>query len=105
MKNFTSSKLVVLFSLLLVFSNANATLIFTDIIVSSNSISFTVDGDLTGYTAPTTADRQRFFTVGYSDSLCTGCVNFGVNPNTISQSVFSNMNITSSGYTGKWGLE
>ena len=86
--------------------NANAALIFTDINITSNSLSFTIDGDMTGYTAPTTTVRQQYFAVGYSDSLCSGCSSdFGANPNNISQSIFSNQNISSSGYTGKWGAE
>ena len=73
-----------------------AALVFSNIIVTPNSLTFTVDGDLSGVSAPAQLDNQ--FSIRYLGDLWTGLPDFS--PNTWSTSVFDNETLIVPGNTG-----
>ena len=89
----------ILFSLVSIFfvtSSAQATLIFSNVTYTANSVSFRTIGDLSGYAIP---DRPQFFSIGFEGDLFTS----GVNPNiSWSNSIFEGATIDINGYSGNW---
>lgn len=79
-------------------TSANATLLFSDIVLTSRSISFTIDGDMTGYT-PTPGSNLRQFSILFSGDFWTGAQG-DYSRNTFSTSLFDNVGISYSGNTG-----
>jgi len=80
----------------LVASNAaHAVFIFSDVSYTANSVTFTIDGDMTGYAAPSYGYQ---FSLGFQGDIWAGPLS-GINytPNSWSTSVFDNRFITSSG--------
>jgi hypothetical protein len=77
---------------------ASATFIISDVSLTSNSVTFTIDGDMTGYSEPS---YQPFeFNLQYSGDIFVS--DGGYAPNTWSGSVFDNATISSQGNTGTW---
>lgn len=80
-------------------SSANATLIFSDVDVQSDSIAFTVDGDMTGYTAPGGWLGNLYnFNLRYTGDLWAGG-NAAV-ANVWSNEVFDGLSLSNDGNTG-----
>jgi hypothetical protein len=81
---------------MLVASNsAHAVFIFSDVSYTANSVTFTIDGDMTGYAAPTSTNQ---FSLGFQGDIWAGPTT-GTNytPNSWSSSVFDNRTITNNG--------
>lgn len=78
---------------------ANAAFTFSDVQVTSHSVSFKIDGDMTGYAAPAYGNQ---FSIRYSGGLWVGGNNFM--PNTWNQSVFDNKSLADNGNTGGFNL-
>ncbi len=75
-------------------STAQATLIFSDVSYTENTVSFRTTGDLSGYVLP---ERQNFFSLGFEGDLFTS----GLNPNiSWSNGIFENSTVNNSGYAG-----
>ncbi|MFK7730900.1 MAG: hypothetical protein AB8B48_04695 [Pseudomonadales bacterium] len=79
-------------------TSANATLLFSDIVLTSRSISFTVDGDMTGY-VPSAGSNLRQFSILFSGDFWTGALG-DYSSNTWSTSLFDNKSISFAGNTG-----
>lgn len=79
-------------------TSANATLIFSDIVLTSRSISFTVDGDLSGFT-PDPGTNRRQFSILFSGDFWVGAIG-AFSRNTWSTSPFDNVGILFAGNTG-----
>lgn len=75
---------------------ANATLVFTDVSHTSNSVTFTVNGDLSGYTIPSGDEHQ--FGLQYTGDLWAG--SNAVSSNSWSQPVFDSTSFLNQGNTG-----
>ena len=80
-------------------TSANAVFNFSDISYTQNSITFTIDGDMTGYSIPAGLYIDQFSISFYGDFFN---LNSGYFPNTWSASVFDNKTIKKSGNTGSW---
>jgi hypothetical protein len=74
---------------------AHAVLTFTDVSYSSNSLSFSVSGDMSGYAPPA---QQLLFTILYEGDMWAGPA--ALTPNTWNQKVFTNLSLTNQGNTG-----
>src|SRR5512145_455165 len=74
----------------------HAAFIFSDVEVTSNSVTFTIDGDMTGYVGSSSYLDQ--FSIVYVGDLWTGATAFS--SNTWSSSVFDNESILINGNTG-----
>lgn len=85
-------------ALVLLSSNvANATFIFSDISYTANSLTFTIDGDMQGYTQPTPVIYgQTEFSVRFLGNILTGLA--ATSANTWSRSPFDNETIDNSGF-------
>lgn len=79
-------------------TSANATLLFSDIVLTSRSISFTVDGDLVGYT-PSPGTSLRQISILFSGDSWNGAPG-AYSANTWSSSLFDNVGISFPGNTG-----
>ena len=79
---------------------ANSALVFSDVQVTSHSISFKVNGDMHGYAQP---DFRSHFSIVYQGGLWIG--GSQSNQNTWSQSVFDNESINLAGMTGGWSSD
>lgn len=79
-------------------TTANAALIFSDISLTSRSISFTLDGDLADY-VPSPGSNLRQFSILFSGDFWTGAQG-AYSRNTWSTSLFDNVGISYSGNTG-----
>jgi len=89
-------RIVLLIIGLFVVSSAHATLIFSDVTYTANSVSFRTTGDLSGYSVP---NRPQFFSIGFEGDLFTG----GINPNiSWSNAIFDGATIINDGYSGDW---
>ncbi|MDH3974665.1 MAG: PEP-CTERM sorting domain-containing protein [Deltaproteobacteria bacterium] len=77
---------------------ANAALIFSDVSMTSNSVTFTVNGDMSGYTIPSIIPNT--FEILYTGDIWAGVT--GYTANTWSNTVFDGMTIQSSGNTGDY---
>ncbi len=89
-------KIIIGFLLTFFMSSANATLIFSDVGLTSNSVTFTIDGDMTGYATP---DQEVGFSIEYFGDIF---VPNSFAPNSWSSSVFDNKSFEDTGYTGTW---
>ena len=76
---------------------ASATFMISDVGITSNSVTFTIDGDMTGYSLPI---QDKGFSLEYFGDIFLGDNSYA--PNTWSSSVFDNETIIKSGYTGTW---
>jgi len=74
---------------------ANAGLIFTDVSYTSSSITFTVEGDLSGYTTPVS---NSSFGIEYYGDIWSGGNTFTAN--SWSASIFNSFSISHEGNTG-----
>ena len=92
-------KLVLMVSVMMfcMVSVASATFMFSDVGMTNNSLTFTIDGDMTGYATP---DGYMYFDIGYEGDIYTATS--GYESNTWSDSVFDNKTIHASGNTGVW---
>jgi len=79
-------------------TSANAALIFSDIVLTSRSISFTVDGDFAGY-IPEPGANLRQFSILFSGDFWVGAPG-AFSANTWSTSPFDNVGISFRGNTG-----
>lgn len=79
-------------------TSANAALLFSDIVLTSRSISFTVDGDLADY-VPAPGSNLRQFSILFSGDFWLGAPG-AYSGNTWSTSLFDNVGISISGNTG-----
>lgn len=79
-------------------SAANATLLFSDISLTSNSMTFTVNGDMTGY-VPDPGTYLYQMSISYSGDFWLGAPG-SYAPNNWSTSLFDNVGIGYSGNTG-----
>jgi len=80
-------------------TQANAAFVFSDVSYTSNSVSFTIDGDMSGYTAPSHSDQ---FSIVYGGDIFSGT---GYRHNTWSTSVFDNKSFYKVGNTGSWSAD
>lgn len=76
---------------------ANAGLIFTDVSYDASSITFTVEGDLSGYASPA---ENNSFGIEYYGDIWAGPNAYATN--TWSTSIFDSFTISTSGNTGLW---
>lgn len=77
-------------------TNAQATLIFSDVSYTSNSVSFRTTGDLSGYSVPA---RPDYFSLNFEGDLFLS----GVNPNiSWSNAIFAGSSVANNGYSGDW---
>ncbi len=88
--------------LLVVPLSANATFVFSNVQVTSHSVSFTVNGDMTGY-APSSIGDQ--FSLVYSGGLWAAGFAYQYQPNNWSSSVFDNKTLFDGGNTGGFQLQ
>lgn len=91
------SALLALAGSLLMANMANATLIFSDLSYTAASVTFTIDGDMTGYAAPPSDNAQ--FRIIYDGDLYIGDNVFD-GSNSWSRSLFDNETIATPGNTG-----
>lgn len=80
---------------------AYATFTFTNVQVTTNSVSFNINGDMTGYTAPAGWSNQ--FGIQYKGNIWVGT---GSSANTWSGNIFDNHSFNNGGNTGEgpgWG--
>ena len=75
-------------------SAASATFMFSDVGMTSNTLTFTIDGDMTGY-AWTGGSYNSHFSIGYEGDIFT--TTGGNAPNSWTTSVFDNENINING--------
>lgn len=81
--------------------NANALFIISDVGYTSNTVSFTIDGDMTGYAPPTPGQTNGFGIVYYGDIWNE----YAYTSNSWNTSVFDNKTFDSQGNTGTWDGE
>lgn len=98
MKSRLAKSLIAGIALSLSASAANAALIFSDVSVTSRSLSFTVDGDLSGY-VPDPGTNLRQFSILFSGDFWLGALG-SYSRNTWSTSLFDNVGISYVGNTG-----
>ena len=82
-------------------SSANATFIFSDVSYTADSVTFTIDGDMSGYTLGSSGYRDQFSLVYGGDLWGSNYSTF--EPNTWTSSVFDNESFTTDGNTGTSG--
>jgi len=92
-------KMAVAGVVLLVSGFSNAGLIISDVSYSANSVTFKINGDLSGYTPPASSWDVAAFGIKYSGDIWAGS---DYAPNTWSTTVFDNVTINNSGNTGQW---
>ncbi|MBL4712721.1 MAG: PEP-CTERM sorting domain-containing protein [Gammaproteobacteria bacterium] len=78
--------------------SANALLTFSDVSYTSNSLTFTVDGDMSGYAA---SAYNNQFSIRYNGDLWAGPTS-GYHSNSWSTSIFDNKAISYAGNTGNF---
>lgn len=89
-------KLMLLFIGFFVTSTAQATLVFSDVTYTSDTVSFRTTGDLSGYSLPS---RPQYFGISFRGDLFST----GINPNiSWSNSIFNGASIQNTGYSGDW---
>lgn len=89
---------LVALSLSLWVSSANAVFTFSNVTYTANSVTFTIDGDMSGYTND---DYLNQFSLVYGGDIWVGDATF--EPNTWSRPVFDNKSFSSGGNTGTSG--
>jgi len=77
---------------------ASATFIISDVGITSNSVTFTIDGDMNGYS--NSVSQKDTFSIEYFGDLFLSDSSYA--SNTWSSSVFDNIAIQTSGNTGSW---
>lgn len=82
-------------------TGANAAYIFSDVSITSNAVTFTIDGDMTGYAAPNPT-YSDYFGLRYYGDIYTGSTSDITGFNLWSTSVFDNKSISYAGNTGGW---
>lgn len=97
MKLYTHS-ITALLAALLFSSSANATLMFTGVSYTGNSLTFTVDGDFSGYTTPSNSDQ---FGIQYLGDIYSGTISPGVYTGNSWSSSFVSGGNTGTFYTGQ----
>jgi hypothetical protein len=88
--------------LLLAPLSANATFVFSNVQLTNNSLTFTIDGDMTGYGVTTPFQYDHSLAIIYTGDLWTGPALSDANsyfPNTWSQNVFDNEDFLITGNT------
>jgi len=80
-------------------TNAFAEFSFTDVSVTPTTVTFTINGDMSGYVAPPSGDNQ--FSIDYSGASFSSIITY--TPNSWSTSVFDNFSLTAAGNTGGFG--
>ena len=75
---------------------AHALFIFSDVSYTANSVTFTIDGDMTGYTAPSSSHYKKQFSLDFGGDIFSGPA-AGFTPNSWSTSVFDNRSISTNG--------
>lgn len=77
---------------------ASATMLINNVSLTQNSVTFTIDGDMTGYSI--TPYQPSTFSLLYSGNIFLSDSSHATN--TWSASVFDNHSFTEVGYTGTW---
>lgn len=77
---------------------AGATYIFSDVSYTTNTVSFNIDGDMSGYATPSSG-FTRYFSIIYSPELWLGGAANSFSSNTITGNVFDGITQLG-GYTG-----
>ena len=96
-----SLKMAVMCAAIGVTGSAQAAFVFSDISVTTNSVTFTINGDMSGYS---TSSTQSQFSIRYSDSIVSPALTmYTYFPNTWSSPVFDNLALQDSGNSGNWG--
>ncbi|MET0012555.1 MAG: PEP-CTERM sorting domain-containing protein [Sedimenticola sp.] len=85
-------------------ANANATFIFSDVSYTSNSVTFTIDGDMSGYTSPVSSNSIHQFNLIYGGDLWLGDSSFSYE-NVWSRPVFDNKTFIDPGHSGTFNGE
>lgn len=98
MRNFLSALTVL--SMTLWVSSAHATLTFSNVSYTANSVTFTINGDMTGYGTKNDGYEDQFSLV-YGGDIWVGDSEF--EPNSWSRAVFDNKSFTDGGNTGTSG--
>ena len=88
-------KLVIAISSILAAGSANASVVFSDVSITANSVTFTATGDLSGYTAP--SSQPYAFAILYSSGMVSGS---GSSWNSWGVSPFASNAISNTGKTG-----
>lgn len=88
----------------LIGATAQASVIFSDVTYTSDSVTFTIDGELTGYADPSPARQSNLFSMTYGGDLLAGDLT-STTKNVWSQSVFDNRVIEKNGRTGGFTLD
>jgi hypothetical protein len=83
-------------------TSANATLLFSDVSYTADSVTFTVDGDMTGYAAPSQSSYSNQFSLVYGGDIWDSTYTT-FEANTWSRSVFDNESFGTQGNTGTSG--
>jgi hypothetical protein len=81
-------------------STANATFTFSNVSYTADSVTFTIDGDMTGYATPGAGLNNFSLAFTVSGDIWNGTNTF--DPNTWSRSVFDNKTLFLNGGTGIW---
>ena len=89
-------RIILLFVGLFVVSSAHATLIFSDVTYTANSVSFRTTGDLSGYSSP---NLPQYFSIGFEGDLYTTGIYQNVS---WSNAIFDGATVVSAGYSGDW---
>ncbi len=87
-------KISLLFLGFFIASTAQATLIFSDVSYTENTVSFRTTGDLSGYTTPA---RPQYFSIGFEGDLFTSGISQNIS---WSNAIFEGTTISSHGYAG-----
>ncbi len=89
-------KIILFLSGFFVLSNANATLVFSDVSYTSDTVSFRTTGDLSGYAIPA---RPGFFSLTFEGDLFTSGVNANIN---WTNAIFTGASVWNKGNSGDW---
>lgn len=81
---------------------ANAAFVFSNVQITPHSVTFKINGDMTGYAQPADLNYLDQFSLIYNGGLWIGPTSFS--PNTWSQSVFDNESIIINGNTGGFNV-
>ncbi len=83
-------------------ANASATMTFSNISLTSNSLTFTINGDMAGYSAPSSSPDQ--FGLQWTGSIIdTATYSSTYTANSWSSTIFDNKSFSYQGNTGQWG--
>jgi hypothetical protein len=82
-------------------ATANAAMLISNISYTSNSLTFTIDGDMSGYSEPVSDNRT--FSIVYGGDIFNEALALSYTPHTISGELFDNIPM-SPGNTGNWNV-